>query len=65
MRVHQVLHLGRRQLRFDVDGDAVIGGVVDDMDLIMRVLVRSKLAIDRTSFQDAVLVQRHGELPLW
>ena len=32
------LDFGRRQLRLDVDGDAVVGGVVDDADLVVRAL---------------------------
>jgi hypothetical protein len=62
--VDEIQQLGRTQLRFDVDGDPVVGRVVDDVDLIMRRLPFAEPRADRTSLQNSVMREWHETVSL-
>ena len=52
--------LRRSQLRLDVDGDAVVGRVVDQAHLVVRRLTRAQPDLDRLSLEHSVRMQRHA-----
>ena len=48
------LDIRGRKLGLDVDGNAVIGGVVDDAHLVVRALAGAEPDLDRLSLQYAI-----------
>ena len=54
-----VFDFGGRQLRLDVDGDAVVGRVVDDAHLVVRALPGAQPDLDGLPLQHTVRAQRH------
>jgi len=58
--VHEVLDLGRGELRLHVHRDAVFGGVVYDVHLIVGVGAPARHAVQRPADEQSVLGNRHG-----
>jgi hypothetical protein len=56
------LDIRGRKLRFDVDSDAVISGVVDEAHLVMRALAGAEAHLNRLPLQHAIRVKRHSPL---
>ena len=60
--VHEVLDLGRSQLGLDVDRDAVFGGVVHDVDLVVGVAAAARHPVQRPSDDYSVPCDGHDVL---
>src|SRR5262245_19681715 len=64
--IHKEKEFRRALDRHYVDGDSIVFGVGDNVNLIMgRLSVLFALCINRVAFQNSVFVERHMSLPRW
>src|SRR5215470_17000324 len=64
--IHKEKEFRRALDRHYVDGDSIVFGVGDNVNLIMgRLRVLFALCVNRVAFQNSVFVERHMSLPRW